>query len=171
MRGPAPPRPTPGGTIRRVALIAFEDLPPGRVFDLGTVQVDHAEMLAFNRRFDPQPFHTDEEAAKESIFGALCASGWFTASLWMRCYADGVLREAASLGSPGGTEIAWPAPVFAGDELRAAMEVLGARVSRTRPAMGLVEVRATMHRADVCVFRATFTGLFAVRSATQPASA
>lgn len=141
----------------------FEDLTPGRVFDLGTTVVDRDEMVAFARRFDPQPFHVDDEAGKASIFGALAASGWFTASLWMRTYVDGVLARAASLGSPGGEEIAWPAPVFAGDELRAAMEVLEARRSRSRPTLGLVKLRASLHRGDELVFRSVFTGMFGTR--------
>ncbi|MGH3584801.1 MAG: MaoC family dehydratase [Pseudonocardia sp.] len=144
-------------------MLTFEDFTPGRVFDLGTTVVDHDEMLAFARRFDPQPFHVDAEAGKASIFGGLAASGWFTASLWMRAYADGVLARAASLGSPGGEEIIWPAPVFAGDELRASMEVVGSRRSRSRPELGLVQVRAWMHRGDQPVFRSTFTGMFGTR--------
>ncbi|OZM77702.1 MaoC family dehydratase [Pseudonocardia sp. MH-G8] len=143
--------------------LAFEDLTVGRVFDLGTTVVDRDEMLAFARRFDPQPFHVDEEAGKASIFGALAASGWFTASLWMRAYADGVLARATSLGSPGGDEIAWPAPVFADDELAASMEVLEARRSRSRPGLGLVRLRGRLHRADVEVYRASFTGMFGAR--------
>lgn len=141
----------------------FEDFPPGRVFELGTTVVDRDEMITFARRFDPQPFHVDDEAGKASLFGALAASGWFTASLWMRTYADGVLARAASLGSPGGEEIAWPAPVFAGDELRAAMEVLEARRSRSRPTMGLVKLRASLHRGEELVFRSVFTGMFGTR--------
>ena len=143
--------------------LAFEDLTPGRVFDLGTMVVERDEMLAFARRFDPQPFHVDEEAGKASIFGALAASGWFTAGLWMRAYVDGVLARTASLGSPGGEEIAWPAPVFAGDELRATMEVVEARRSRSRPNLGLVKLRAWMHRGDEVVYRSTFTGMFGTR--------
>jgi acyl dehydratase len=145
------------------AELYFEDLTTGRVFDLGTTVVDHDEMVAFARRFDPQPFHVDEEAGKASIFGALAASGWFTASLWMRAYVDGVLARAASLGSPGGEEISWPAPVFAGDELRASMEVLEARRSRSRPNLGLVKLRAWLHRVDEVVYRSTFTGMFGTR--------
>jgi acyl dehydratase len=143
--------------------LCFEDLTPGRVFDLGTTVVDRDEMLAFARRFDPQPFHVDEQAGKASIFGGLAASGWFTASLWMRAYVDGVLARAASLGSPGGEEIAWPAPVFAGDRLRASMEVLEARRSRSREDLGLVKLRAWLHRDDEVVFRSTFTGMFGTR--------
>jgi acyl dehydratase len=147
----------------RMTTLTFEDLTPGRVFELGTTVVDRDEMVAFARRFDPQPFHVDEDAAKASLFGGLAASGWFTAGLWMRLYVDEVLNNAASLGSPGGEEVAWPAPVFAGDELRASMEILDARVSRTRPGLGLVRLRAQMHRGDDVVFRSTFTGMFGTR--------
>jgi acyl dehydratase len=140
--------------------LGFTDFTPGRVFELGTVVVDRDEMVAFARRFDPQPFHVDERAAADSIFGGLAASGWFTAGLWMRAYVDGVLSRADGLGSPGGEQIAWPAPVFAGDELRAGMEVRAARRSRSRPDVGLVTLRATMHRGDELVFTSTFTGMF-----------
>jgi acyl dehydratase len=143
--------------------LTFEDFTPGRVFDLGTTVVDRDEMLAFAQRFDPQPFHVDEEAGKASIFGALSASGWFTAGLWMRAYVDGVLARATGLGSPGGEEIVWPVPVFAGDELRASMEILEARRSRSRPNLGLVKLRAWMHRGDEVVYRSTFTGMFGTR--------
>lgn len=147
---------------------AFEDLTPGRVFDLGTTVVDRDEMLAFARRFDPQPFHVDEAAAAASLFGGLAASGWFTAALWMRLYADAVLAGSTSLGSPGGEEIAWPAPVFAGDELRGATEVLGARRSAGRPGLGLVRLRGSLRRGDVEVFRSVFTGMFGTRDGTGP---
>ncbi|MEJ3656039.1 MaoC family dehydratase [Actinomycetes bacterium KLBMP 9759] len=138
----------------------FADFTAGRVFDLGTIEVDGAEMLAFAERFDPQPFHVDEQAGKESHFGGLIASGWFTASLWMRAYADVVLNRSVSLGSPGGEELRWPAPVFAGDTLHATMEVLETRASRTKPWMGLVKLRGQAHRGDVLVFSSTFTGIF-----------
>lgn len=143
--------------------LAFEDLTPGRVFELGTAVVDHDEMVAFARRFDPQPFHVDEDAAAASWFGGLAASGWFTAGLWMRLYVDAVLSRATSLGSPGGEDIRWPAPVFAGDELRATMEIVEARRSKSRPGLGLVKLRAGLHRGDTEVFRSTFTGMFGAR--------
>ena len=144
--------------------LAFADFTPGRVFELGTVRVDRDEMLAFARRFDPQPFHLDEAVAADSIFGRLAASGWFTAGLWMRAYVDGVLARADGLGSPGGDEISWPAPVFAGDQLRASMEVRAARHSRSRSELGLVTLRGTLHRSDELVFAATFTGMFRATS-------
>ncbi|WP_224392080.1 MaoC/PaaZ C-terminal domain-containing protein [Pseudonocardia sp. ICBG1293] len=146
------------------AEVFFDDLAPGTVVDLGTTVVDREEMLAFSARFDPQPFHLDD-AAGERVFGGLAASGWFTAALWMRAYVDGLLSRAAALGSPGGDEIAWPAPVFAGDELHARMEVLDARVSRSRPSMGLITLRGTMTRTGdgAVVYRSRFTGMFALR--------
>ncbi|MEJ8281520.1 MaoC/PaaZ C-terminal domain-containing protein [Pseudonocardia spirodelae] len=150
-----------------MAELHFEDLPAGAVFDLGTTVVDHDEMVAFSARFDPQPFHLDPVAG-ERVFGGLAASGWFTAGLWMRAYVDTLLSRADSLGSPGGDEISWPAPVFAGDELHARMEVLAARVSRSRPSMGLVTLLGTLERDGTCVFRSRFTGMFGVRAPQEP---
>ncbi|GAA2875506.1 MaoC family dehydratase [Pseudonocardia halophobica] len=152
--------------------IAFEDLTPGRVFDFGSVTVDHDEMVEFARRFDPQPFHLDEAAGKESIFGQLAASGWFTAGLWMRLYVDDLLLRSTALGSPGGDEIAWPAPVFAGDELFASLEILEARRSSSKPWMGLITLRAWMRRgaadSEDVVYRARFTGMFGSRDQPRP---
>ncbi|WP_037068076.1 MaoC family dehydratase [Pseudonocardia acaciae] len=145
--------------------LAFGDFVEGRVFELGDVTIDREEMLAFARRFDPQPFHVDPVAAKDNpVLGGLCASGWFTASLWMRAWVDGVLSRTDSLGSPGGGECTWPAPVFPGDVLAARAEILGSRVSRSKPWLGLVDVLATMHRGEDCVFRFRFTALIRVGS-------
>jgi acyl dehydratase len=121
-------------------------------------------MLDFAKRFDPQPFHLDEDAGRNSVLGGLCASGWFTASLWMRAYVDHVLADSTSQGSPGGRELSWLAPVFPDDELRFELEVLSARRSKSRPRLGLVEIRGTAHRADDVVMRFTFTGLFGTRA-------
>jgi acyl dehydratase len=148
-----------------VPRIAFEDLTSGQVIDLGETVVDRQEMLDFARRFDPQPFHLDEEAARQSILGGLSASGWFTASLWMRAYVDHVLADSTSQGSPGGKELAWLAPVRPGDVLRCQVEVLSARRSRSRPNLGLVEIVGTTYRRcedadDECVLRFTFIGMF-----------
>ena len=141
--------------------LTFSDFVGGRVFDLGTITVDGDEMIAFARRFDPQSFHLDAaEAAGNPVLGGLCASGWFTASLWMRAWVDGVLSRAPALGSPGGSSLSWPAPVFAGDVLAARAGVLGSRLSRSKPGLGLVDVLATLHRDGECVFRAQFVSMF-----------
>ncbi len=147
---------------------AYEDFFPGQTIELGTAVVDREEMLSFAVAFDPQPFHIDERAAKASVLGGLCASGWFTCSLWMRQNVLTVLSDSTSQGSPGGTELAWPAPVFPGDALRCVMQVKAVRVSAKRPELGLVEFTGTAHRpgpngADQVVMRLTFTGIFGLR--------
>lgn len=144
--------------------IAFEDLTVGRIIPLGEVVVDRDEMLDFAKRFDPQPFHLDEEAGRRSVLGGLAASGWYTASLWMRQYVDHLIGDSTSQGSPGGRDLSWLAPVFAGDVLRCELEIVGARVSRSRPELGLVEIIGSAHRGDECVYRLTFTGIFSTRS-------
>jgi acyl dehydratase len=146
-----------------VGTIAYEDLVPGRVFDLGKVEIDRDEMVEFARRFDPQPFHLDEEAGRNSVLGGLCASGWYTASLWMRSYVDHVLSDSTSQGSPGGNELSWTAPVFPGDVLHFQLEVNSRRRSQSKPNMGLVEITGTADRGDDRVMRFTFLGLFGAR--------
>lgn len=150
-------------------MIAFEDMTPGRVVELGEVVAEREEMIEFAKRYDPQPFHLDEAAAGGSLFRGLAASGWYTAGLWMRSYVDNLLADSTAMGSPGGRELAWPAPVFAGDVLRCRLEVLDARRSASRPGMGIVEIRATADRVEdggteQCVFSAIFTALFGTRS-------
>jgi len=144
--------------------LAFEDFTPGRVFDLGSITADREDMIEFARRYDPQPFHIDEEAARKSIFGGLVASGWYSSCLWMRVFVDNVLSKSTSQGSPGGTECGWPRPMFPGDVVQARAEVLGARESRSRPSLGLVELRAELVRGEDVLFRSVFTGMFAKRS-------
>ncbi|MGH9076609.1 MAG: MaoC/PaaZ C-terminal domain-containing protein [Acidimicrobiales bacterium] len=104
--------------------------------------VDAQEMVAFARRFDPQPFHLSDDAA--GPFGGLVASGWFTASLWMRAYVDNVLGGADSRGSPGVDELRWRRPVRPGDVLTATMTVLEAHRSASHPDRGTVTIAAEM---------------------------
>jgi acyl dehydratase len=144
-------------------VIAFEDLPAGKIIPLGEVIVDRDDMVDFAQKFDPQPFHLDEEAGRNSIFGGLSASGWYTASLWMRRWVDVVLSDSTSQGSPGGRELSWLAPVYPGDKLTFAAEVLTARRSKKRPNLGLVEFAGTAHRDDELVYRFIATGMFTAR--------
>src|SRR6266576_5549410 len=95
----------------------WEDFQVGEVAELGPVTVTEEEIVEFGRRFDPQPFHVDPEAAKESPFGGLIASGWQTTALFMGMFVRAVLLDSASLGSPGVEEIRWTAPVRPGDTL------------------------------------------------------
>ena len=116
----------------------FEDYIPGAVHECGSIAVEEAEVLAFGRRFDPQPFHTQPEQAKESVFGGLIASGWHTASLMMRLFVDHYLSRVASLSSPGVDELRWLKPVRPGDELSLWVTVLETSRSRSKPDRGVV---------------------------------
>ena len=117
----------------------FDTLAPGDVLDLGSRHVTEAEIIAFARDFDPQPFHIDPEAAEASIFGGIIASGWHTCALTMRLLVDGFLSHAASMGSPGVEQIRWLRPVRPGDTLRAHIRVLETRPSQSRPDRGSVK--------------------------------
>ncbi|MGB6067790.1 MAG: MaoC family dehydratase [Desulfomonilaceae bacterium] len=116
----------------------FEDYVPGAVHEFGSVEVKESEMIDFARRFDPQPFHTDPVAAKESVFGGLIASGWHTASLMMRLFVDHYLSHVASLSSPGVDKLRWLKPVRPGDRLSLRVTVSETKRSRTKPDRGIV---------------------------------
>src|ERR1043166_7350126 len=95
----------------------FEDYVPGSVHDLGTISISESDIVEFARRYDPQAFHIDAEAARRTQFGGLIASGWQTAGLMMRLAVERYLSDAASLASPGVDELRWTQPVRPGDEL------------------------------------------------------
>ena len=116
----------------------FEDYLPGDIHEFGSVAVDEAEVLEFGRRYVPLSYHVDKEAAKNSIYGGVIASGWHTAAIMMRIYTENYLSAVANLGSPGGDELRWDKPVFPGDELSVRATVLEARRSESRPDRGIV---------------------------------
>ncbi|AXS41457.1 MaoC family dehydratase [Breoghania sp. L-A4] len=124
--------------------LTFEDFHPGNSIDLGTKTVTAAEIIAFASEFDPQPFHLDQEAGRDSILGGLAASGWHTAGILMRLLCDAFLVRSSSMGSPGITSLKWRKPVLAGDTLSARGDVLSARRSASRPDMGIVDFRFTV---------------------------
>jgi acyl dehydratase len=119
-------------------MLYFEDFPPGDVRESPARTVTRDEIVAFAREFDPQPFHTDEAAAKATIYGGLIASGWHTVAIYMRLMWDSYLKETSSLGSPGVDEVRWLKPVRPGDTLRARFTVLEAVPSRSKPDRGIV---------------------------------
>lgn len=131
-----------------MSTLYFEDLTPGRTFDLGAVRIDETEMLAFARRFDPQWYHVDRERSEASGWGGLIASGWFTASLCMRIYVDEVLSRAAADTSPGLEELRWLAAVHAGDTLRGVLTVVEAVDSSRGPDLGTAVLRWEMIRDE-----------------------
>ena len=116
----------------------WEDLALGSTRELGSVQPTREQITAFATQFDPQPFHVDEEAARNSIFGSLCASGWHTCAMAMRLMVDNFLSQASSLGSPGLESLKWLKPVFPGDTLTLYHTILESRAMSKRPDVGLV---------------------------------
>ena len=117
----------------------WEDFKTGERKNIGSVVVDKDEVIEFASRYDPQPFHVDEEAAKKSIYGGLIASGWHTCAMVMRLMCDAYLLESASLGSPGLENVRWLRPVRPGDTLTAYRTIEEARVSSSRPDRGIVK--------------------------------
>ncbi|HEV2609236.1 MAG TPA: MaoC family dehydratase [Noviherbaspirillum sp.] len=116
----------------------FEDFVVGRTIDIGTRTVSEEEIIDFATKFDPQPFHVDKDAAANSIYGGIIASGWHTCSMMMRMMVDGFLREAASMGSPGVDEVRWLKPVRGGDTLTVTTTAMETRPSASKPDRGVV---------------------------------
>lgn len=144
--------------------IYFEDFEPGRVFELGSVDVTADEIIEFATKYDPQPFHIDPVAAEQSPFGGLIASGWHTCALYMRLLCDGILHDSSSQGSPGMEELRWLAPVRPGDRLRGTSTVLAANPSSTKPNRGTVTLLSEMTNQDgVVVMRMRGRGMYGVR--------
>lgn len=139
----------------------WEDFKVGDTFPMGQVVVDKDEIIAFATAYDPQPFHTDEEAAKKSIFAGLIASGWHTCALVMRMMVDSYLRDSASLGSPGVDNVRWLKPVRPGDTIRAQRHVMETRASQSKPNIGIVKSRwEVFNQKDELVMTMEGYGMF-----------
>ena len=121
----------------------LEDYSAGQSYGSGKLTVDGQRIKSFAAEFDPQPFHTDEEAARQSFFGGLAASGWHTAAITMRLLVESDLKPAGGIVGTGFDEFRWPLPVRPGDELHLVAEVLEVRPSKSRPTHGLIKVRTT----------------------------
>ena len=126
----------------------FEDYLEGSVWSFGRIVVDRDEVLRYAQRYDPQPFHVDEQAASQSIYGGLIASGWMTASCAMRMLVDHYISPIASMGSPGMDELRWLAPVRPGDRLRMRVTVLESRPSQSKPDRGMTRFLWELFRQD-----------------------
>ncbi len=125
----------------------FEDFAVGQKFTSGRLSVTAAEIKEFAANYDPQPFHLDEAAGGDSLFGGLAASGWHTAALTMRLIVGSEFRPAGGILGFGG-ELVWARPVRPGDELRVESEILETRLSQSRPGQGIVKVRVTTLNQD-----------------------
>jgi len=120
----------------------FEDIELGGRERFGRYAVTAEEIIAFAQKYDPQPFHIDPEAAKRSLFGGLCASGWHTCAMAMRMMVDRMKETGTySLGSPGVDEVRWKRPVYPGDVLSLEVEIIDKRRSRSRPGIGIIRNR------------------------------
>jgi acyl dehydratase len=147
----------------------YEDLRVGDRAELGSHLFTAEDIKTFARQFDPQAFHVDEELGARSHFGALVASGWHTASIWMRKLVDHRKREAETMRargerlplvgpSPGFRDLRWYKPVFAGDTISYAVEVIEMRLSQSRPDRGLVNMLGigdNQHGTRVISFEST----------------
>jgi acyl dehydratase len=121
----------------------LEDFVAGQKFGSGSLRVEKERLISFAAEFDPQPFHLSDETARDSLFGGLVASGWYTAAATMRLLVDGELKLAGGLVGAGFDELRWPRPVRPGDVLHLESEVMEVRPSRSRPDRGLIKVRTT----------------------------
>jgi len=124
--------------------ICLDDLAVGEVYELGARSVSRDDIVAFAREWDPQPFHLDEEAARDTPYGGLIASGWHTVCIFMRLFADGLLNRAVAMGAHGIEELRWQKPVRPGDTLHARAEVLAVQPSRSRPDRGVARMRSVV---------------------------
>jgi acyl dehydratase len=127
------------------ALRYAEDYQVGDVFDLGSIIVTKEEILEFSRKWDPQPFHVDEQSAERSAFGGIIASGWHVTLLMMRMMNDsGFISPETSLGSPGHDGLKWLKPVRPGERLSGTAEITEVRISKSKPELGFVTHIATL---------------------------
>lgn len=122
-------------------LLHLDDLSVGQIFVSGSLTLDEEELFSFARRYDPQPFHLDGEAAKATLFGGLAASGWHTAALTMKLLVGGGAPLAGGIVGAGG-EIQWPRPTRPGDTLTVHSQVLEIVPSKSRPDRGMVTMRS-----------------------------
>lgn len=146
-------------------MLYYEDIEIGTVQSFGAYRVTREEVIEFASKYDPQPFHLDDEAAAKTHFGKLSASGWHTGSMAMRMIVDNFKKhEQAGLGSPGIDNLRWIKPVFPGDTLRCESQIISKRRSESRPEMGITIGQLTVfNQHDEPVMTMESTGLIAVR--------
>lgn len=148
----------------------FEDIEVGRAAGFGRYEVTREEVIDFASRYDPQPFHLDDEAAAATHFGRLSASGWHTCAMTMSMLVANLTENRqAGLGSPGIDQLRWLKPVFPGDTLRCKSAVLEKRRSKSRPEMGLFKSNLTVfNQHDEPVMSMISNGLIQVRDPEAP---
>jgi acyl dehydratase len=160
----------PPAADRRGAILYFEDFTQGQVIELGTLPpLTEEEIIDFARQWDPQPFHVDPVAAKESIYGGLISSGWQTALRTMRLQVESLLNDTAAQGSPGVENIRFKKPVRPGDRLSVRYTVLVAEPSASRPTLGKLLGRTeVVDEAGAVVYQMDGWALIGRRPAGAP---
>ena len=148
----------------------FEDIDVGRTASFGSYAVTREEVMDFAAKYDPQPFHLSDEAAAQTHFGRLSASGWHTCAMVMSMVVANLKEnQQAGLGSPGIDELKWVKPVYPGDTLRCETEILEKRVSASRPEMGIFKSRMRVFNQDeAMVMTFVSNGLVATRPTDTP---
>lgn len=146
-------------------LVYFEDLEIGAKASFGHYEVTREEVIDFATKYDPQPFHLSDEAAAQTHFGRISASGWHTCAMVMRMLVDNITeRRQAGIGSPGLDELRWLKPVYPGDVLRVETELVSKKQSQSRPEMGSFQSLVSVFNQDgikVCSMKSI--GLIRVR--------
>ena len=143
----------------------YEDIAVGQQSAFGHYEVTREEVIDFARKYDPQPFHLDDEAAAKTHFGRILASGWHTCAMTMSMLvANLTANKQAGLGSPGVDELRWKKPVYPGDTLRCETEVIEKRRSASRPEMGVYRSRVrVLNQDDLPVMTFISNGLIRTR--------
>lgn len=126
----------------------YDDITVGEIREYGDYHVTKAEIIEFAERYDPQPFHTDEEAAKDSAFGELVASGWHVAAICMRLSVDGMGDEYATMAGIGVDDLRWKNPVTPDDTLSLRVEVVDKQPSESKPDRGHIKTRRVVTNQD-----------------------
>ena len=149
-------------------MLYLEDMKIGQKASFGNYRVTRDEVIDFASKYDPQPFHLDDDAAAKTHFGRLSASGWHTAAMTMSMLVENLKNaKQAGLGSPGLDELRWLKPVYPGDTLRVETELTDVRPSRSRPEMGSIHsLVAVFNQDDVPVMTMKSIGLVATRPKT-----
>jgi acyl dehydratase len=122
-------------------LLYFDDFSVGQTFDLRPYRVTKEEIVEFAAKYDPQPFHLDEDAGAKSFLGGLCASGWQTGAITHRLNCEAFFLKVHSLGGMGSDDMRWQKPVFPGDEISGKTTIIEMRPSGSRPTIGLVHLQ------------------------------
>lgn len=151
-------------------MLYYEDLVVGSTQSFGRYEVTMEEVLEFARKYDPQAFHLDQDAAAQTHFGRISASGWHSCAMTMAMMVENMKdHQQAGLGSPGVDQLRWKTPVYPGDVLRVETTLLEKRRSQSRPEMGIFKSQGkTINQDGVVVLEMISNGLIRVRDPDAP---